>query len=390
MSKDFDIHNNKRTDKIYVSKRFESINPIDENTIKTRQITKVFDVSDFHFFEYLKDYKTIVLRKTEKEREEVKIIVIENWKNVIWISIQRFMVKTWYPKAESFFLRPEEFWKMIDLLKSIEFIDFSSPSHFQITDEELRKNTSELIKLVEKIPNWKVDKETLILLLNKITKDDKISTLISSLSDDEKNLLSTNHIEIKRRRILEELKDRLAKIYHETIWDDSWQKWISTNCWLIWASYIKPIEKQKINITWIMPDYLYPTHDWFVDILEIKLPKDEVIKDDSSSHAGSWIWTTETNKAIWQVVNYLWEIDRQRLEIEKNVLEKYNKKISFLKPRAFILIWNDDLWYKWEENEKIKRDIKLEALKKLNWTLHWIEIITYSELLRRWQTFIWE
>ena len=62
-------------------------------------------------------------------------------------------------------------------------------------------------------------------------------------------------------------------------------------------NYKKPIEKTKINITGIMPDYLFPTLDGFVDVLEIKLPDNEVINKDTS-HPGSWKWTAETNIAI--------------------------------------------------------------------------------------------
>ena len=39
-----------------------------------------------------------------------------------------------------------------------------------------------------------------------------------------------------------------------------------------------------------MPDYLFPTLDGFVDILEIKLPSFEVIEEDVG-HIGSWVWS---------------------------------------------------------------------------------------------------
>ena len=52
--------------------------------------------------------------------------------------------------------------------------------------------------------------------------------------------------------------------------------------------------------------------------MEIKLPDDSVILEDTS-HPGSWKWTSETNKSIGQVVNYLTEIDRLKLEIERNI-----------------------------------------------------------------------
>lgn len=303
----------------------------------------------------------------------------EDWKIIFWkISIEKlaafsnFLVENLSSLKEWKIALSEIEWKQVEVSKK-QMEAFLSSKEWQ--------------EILEEISKSETSSETLLLLLKKISGEEKISTLISWLTEEEKDLLSINHIELQKRRVLEELRDRLTHKFSETSWNDSWQRWISQNCWITWANYLQPIEKEKINITGIMPDYLFPTHDGFVDILEIKLPEDEVIKEDSS-HAGSWVWTTETNKAIGQVVNYLWEIDRLKLEIERNILEKYKKSISLLKPRAYIIIWNDEKWYKWDNDFEIKRKIKLEALRKLNRTLHWIEIITYAELLRRGQSFI--
>ena len=122
---------------------------------------------------------------------------------------------------------------------------------------------------------------------------------------------------------------------------------------------------------------MYPTIDGFVDVLEIKLPKDEVLIEDSS-HKDSWKWTPETNSAIGQVVNYLVEIDRLRFENENKVQNENNKKVFFLKPRAFILIGNSANW----------NNPKKEGLRKLNYYLHNIEVITYKDLFDRGNQFI--
>lgn len=276
--------------------------------------------------------------------------------------------------------------KLFSDIKQIDWIDLSVFEN--INNSSLSsKDISTFLKSVEK---WEIDSALIWLLLNKVSSDEKIIELIKSLSDEEKNQLTLNHEELKKRRTLNELSERFKWDFSETTGDDSWQKWISENYWVTWVNYIQPIEKQKISITWIMPDYLFPTNDWFIDILEIKLPKHEVLKKDDS-HKWSWIWSSEVNKAIWQVINYIWEIDRQCLEIEKEILKVYYKNIRLLKPRAYILIWNDDKWYEEELNAEIRnnmRNEKLDWLRKLNWSLHWIEVITYAELLRRGNTFI--
>lgn len=121
-----------------------------------------------------------------------------------------------------------------------------------------------------------------------------------------------------------------------------------------------------------MPDFLFPTLDGFVDLLEIKLPNAEVLIADSS-HPGSWKWCSETNSAIGQVVNYTGEIDRLRLEIEKCIFEKYGYIISLLRPRSYILIGDSTNWL----------PTKKEALRKMNYALHGITILTYKDLLDR-------
>lgn len=185
--------------------------------------------------------------------------------------------------------------------------------------------------------------------------------------------LSYARIQGERKKIVEELDARLETGgFSETTGDDSWQKWIYRNSWLFGASYKEPIEKTKINIIGVMPDYLFPTLDGFMDILEIKLPDDDVILSDRS-HPGSWKWTPEANIAIGQVVNYLGEIDRLRLEIERNIQIQYGYSVTLLKPRAYILIGDNT---DWDINKK-------EGLRKMNHALHGIEILTYKDLLDR-------
>lgn len=189
--------------------------------------------------------------------------------------------------------------------------------------------------------------------------------------------LTEGHKQLQRKRVIEELENRLQENFLETSGDNNWQAWIYKNNWLFGANYKEPLEKQKINLGGCMPDYLFPTVDGFVDILEIKLPTHDVIKQDSS-HRGSWIWSKDTNKAIGQVVNYLGEIERLRLEIEKNILSAKQGSVSILKPRAYILIGQS---IQWEQDQK-------EGLRKLNGALHGIEVITYTDLLNRGKSFI--
>lgn len=185
--------------------------------------------------------------------------------------------------------------------------------------------------------------------------------------------LSYSRIQNHKRHIIENLKERLKNnTYSETTGDDSWQIWIYRNNWLFGVNYQNPISKAKINISGVMPDFLFPTVDGFIDVLEIKLPNDDVLVADTS-HQGAWKWSKELNEALGQVINYLGEIDRLRLELEKKIKIDDGRELSFLKPRAFILIGDSSSW----------ASTKKEALRKMNHSLHGIEILTYKELIDR-------
>jgi hypothetical protein len=121
-----------------------------------------------------------------------------------------------------------------------------------------------------------------------------------------------------------------------------------------------------------MPDFIYPTADGFADILDIKLPTDDVINEDKS-HAGAWKWSTDTNTAIGQMANYIIDIERLRYEIEKAIKANTGRDVLLLKPRAYILTGNSEKWL----------PAKKEALRKLNSVLHGIEVITYHDLRQR-------
>lgn len=265
-----------------------------------------------------------------------------------------------------------------------------------ISTETLKKLTNEVISRENIVKNGikygsheyiTVEKNKVIIitednkkqLLEQILKKGYSNEFWSLISDSDPELadkLSAGHLQSQRKKVLYELKERLKKAFPETKGPDSWQNWIYGNNWLFGFNYQGSIEKQKINISGVMPDYLFQTVDGFIDILEIKLPDDEVILIDND-HKGSWKWTSETNSAIGQVVNYLSEIDRLKLEIEKNIKTEYKREVSLLKPRAFILIGNSESW----------DVVKKEALRKLNHSLHGIEVITYFDLIQRGETF---
>lgn len=221
-----------------------------------------------------------------------------------------------------------------------------------------------------------VTDKNIVGYLKKILEAGYNEEVWAQLSEDNPDLLtklSISRVQEEKAKVVQEFQRRLSKgDFSETSGEDSWQKWIFKNNWLFGVNYQEPIEKAKINLSGIMPDYLFPTLDGFVDILEIKKPSEQVIIEDTS-HKGSWRWSGAVNKAIGQVVNYLAEIDRMRLDIERKLMSELDIELLILKPRAYILI-GDSL--EWNNTQK-------EGLRNLNSSLHGITVITYRDLYDR-------
>lgn len=210
-----------------------------------------------------------------------------------------------------------------------------------------------------------------------LEQKEKLIQILQSESENQAIQLQKLNQIVKESKIavykekLQELEERLEKNYPETSGDNSWQSWIYKNNWLFATQYAEPLPKSHVGFHNI-PDFLFPTLDGFIDILEIKRPIFEVI-DTDKSHPGSYKWSREANEAVGQVVNYLYEIELHQLEIVKKIEEKYNIRLSAVKARAVILIGQSNKW----------PIGKREALRKLNHSLHCIEVITYTDILRR-------
>jgi len=205
--------------------------------------------------------------------------------------------------------------------------------------------------------------------------------LLRSQIEELENLKNASNI-LFFQQALADLEKRLSSTreFKETSGNNSWQSWMYRNNWLFGTHYQAPIEKQRIGFSSI-PDFLFPTIDGFFDILEIKLPSADVIISDPS-HPGSYRWALKTSEAIGQVVNYLHEIELHQLLIAQNIEREYGKqlgKIFSIKPRAFILIGKKDGW----------TPTKLEGLRKLNYSLHGIEVLTYTDIYARGQQIIY-
>lgn len=261
---------------------------------------------------------------------------------------------------------------------SLNYLSQKMPMHFtydktRLTDSDMRKISKHLPEVFTKITTREHKSEMISRTSQIVTDLGKKRKKLKAEIEDLTTIKNSSNI-ASIISSLGELDERLTngKAYFETKGTNSWQSWLKSHSWIFGVLYNEPFEKQRVGFGNI-PDFLFPTIDGFIDLYEIKLPTEEVIIADSS-HSGSFAWSSTANRAISQCVNYLHEIELHQLELAKRIGDAYNIEVNFLKPRAFVVIGSDS---------KLDTNSKKEALKRLNYSLHGIEVITYDDLKRR-------
>ena len=216
------------------------------------------------------------------------------------------------------------------------FLNLVFPNDFKydktvVSEQQLKQIDKKFPDSIKKLSQKKKNQKAILEETSTIIKRLKTQKrIIKSEIEKLEQIQKESNIFVFKQKI-KELKNRFNKKYSETSGKNSWQSWIYKNNWMFGINYQQPIEKQKINISGSMPDYIFPTIDGFLDILEIKLPSHEVIIKDSN-HAGAYRWSGETNKAIGQVVNYLNDIDLYQLHLKQEIKNTYSLDLSTIKP----------------------------------------------------------
>ncbi len=245
------------------------------------------------------------------------------------------------------------------------------PKSSSLSEKEAKKATANVNAVIDRTAKsskgvGKVAKATADAL--KQAKQDSLE--LKKEVADLRALLNASKLTLYEQD-LEEFKVRLTKNYKETSGKGHWQGWFRGHSWVLGPSYLEPIEKSKVGFEQI-PDFILPTLDGFADILELKLPSHEVIKQDPS-HAGSYFWSSEASKAIGQASNYIHEAEDNRLKLKEKLSELLGIELAFVKPRAFVIIGSDADWSPQQR----------KAFRNLRATLHGVEVLTYSDIQRR-------
>lgn len=217
-------------------------------------------------------------------------------------------------------------------------------------------------------------------ILNDLSSDDKdalnkfLPEYIAKESVSAVNILKATTQIKTLKEIADELKTEIKGSRSES-W---WQSYIHKNILIIQQGYIHAIDKMNISIgTTKFPDFSLITHDGFLDILEIKKPQTELIKEDKSR--SNFYWDSEIARAIIQVENYIENISRHSDTVRSYIKDTFKIELKVVRPRGIILAGDSSKY----SAQKQKDDFRLLSQATKN-----ITFLTYDELVTRLENYI--
>ena len=204
---------------------------------------------------------------------------------------------------------------------------------------------------------------------------------ISELQDDKNGAIITDaeFIELIKANVkstddfyklisiqkMEQGIDRLVKIIdgdysHET----EIQKFLKEHLWMFGNDYAFVAENGVINSENIL-DLMPKNIESYVDIIEVKLPKETLFNYDDSHN--NYYPTSKLTKAISQTQNYIFELEKRTID------EVYQREGDFrvVRPKGIIIFGSGNPLGEGEA----------QYLRILNSSYHNLHILTYQQLL---------
>jgi len=360
--------------KIYVSKVFKLHNNSDE----VRNIKIVFENSQIALIGEIEGAMT--LRMSPNKKQQVLTLVTQDDKKIKRLTFQKFVERKSgdYKSYEenSFTFRGEEFQRILQFLKSINFIDFSNLENFQIEDFSSNQGNKAIVDSSAK---------DVIHFLESIKGEERNELLLKI-----KNNLSKKDIDILlgRKDALEIYKTHLQN----NDWNElEWQIFFEKEDWIFGYGLDYRIMKQydrEVNLSSVgtdnkekvIVDYLMTFTDFTVTV-EIKKPNTQIF-NNSKNRSGSWTLHSTFIDAVTQVLEQKaeWTI----LSQNKDLYNKSGSEKLFQRTRdskSILVIGNKFEFL--NTNNIREREIKQDTFELFRRDSRNLEIITFDELFER-------
>jgi hypothetical protein len=384
MTDQFEIFNNKRPDRTYISPAIDTKNSMTGEIRKIRIVSKVIDSPEEFTFAKIKD--ELVIRVTSKQREELVAKFFEDNRGVFVLTFQKFSFKTGNPYKASFSFIGDEIKKIVDFIHSIIDLPLDDKESIKIDDEKLK----DILLSKEQTRKLFRDNEEILIefLKNDITKADIVTLGYrkKQLSNFEQLLSDSEYFE------------KLKSLYKVKRDERLWQLFFEKNTWIFGygLNYLfnSPLEDKKLEQ--VVSGYDFNSSGKRVDALlktrglinslcfaEIKTPNTDLIKDVKNPYRlECWQISEDLSGAVAQIQKTVQKSIKNistKTEIKDDSGNLTGEQLFLYQPKSILIIGNLKQFI---GDSGINED-KFSSFELFRQNLKSPEIITFDELFER-------
>lgn len=369
----YSIFLNKNPTKIYVSRTFpDEIDVLLDKDVRSKRFVSGV-VDDSSYKEYVTELGSVVIRKTPKERQEIKALVIQESREIIELILQRFSTKNGKPMENSFHFGPNEIDK---LLKIILFIRFGN------------------IEGTEKIHIFEDDQSFRALLdrdvfVNIFMNDPEFIKIVANSNVTSKDIKAIGY----RKKQLEIFTNYLAD---SNINELVWQSFFEDNQWIFGygLSVIATSGLKKEKLEQYVSGFNFMHSGKIADALlktrgalsslclvEIKTPDTPLLKS-STYRADTWMASNDLAGGIAQAQQTVHALNQEihdRVELNDECGYSTGEIVHSYLPKSYLVIGNLG---QFEKEGQINSN-KFRSFELLRRNIISPEIITFDELFER-------
>lgn len=387
---DYDYFQNKRTDRVYLSRSLDAKFPVktEDGQIKElirpfRIVSKIIENHEDHKF--FKDGKEVSLRITPGGRQEIKAKFYEDTRGISTLTIQKYTSETGSPHNTYFTFQGQEIITLFNFIRNIAVLPTKQKGSAKFNDkilEDIVLSKEQAIQLLSE--NQELIDE---IIKNKITKDEIINLGYRKQQLEVFNNLLNDNVFFNKTQ--SELGNNKGK-------EDVWQDFFERNMWIFGygLNYVfnSPLENKKLEQ--VVSGFDFNSAGKRIDALmktrgiinsfcfgEIKTHETKLLKQVKDPYRGEcWAISDELAGAISQIQKTVQKsIKETKIEIKDKTGNLTGEQVFIYQPKSFVIIGNL-LEFKSEKgiNEDKFGSFELFRQNQVN-----PDIMTFDELFER-------
>ncbi len=389
---EYEIFQNKKTDKIYLSRlievktqRVNKEGEVQEVKRPLRIISKILDINENHKF--IKDGKEISLRITPGQRQEIKAKFYEDTRGISSLQIQKYTIKSGTPHNTYFTFTGEEIEKLFYFIKNIALLPIKDSKKARIDDrflEEIILTKAQALKIISEHPE--ISRE---IIENEITKKD-----IVNLGYRKKQLDIFEKL-LKDQHYFNKARENLGTNKRD---EDVWQSFFEINTWILGygLDFVFNASLENTKLEQVVSGYSFNSSGKRIDALlkrkglinslcfvEIKTHKTALLKKVKVPYrTESWAISEDVAGGLSQVQRTIQksiENIKTKTQIKNNEGYLSGEEVFLYQPKSFLIIGTLS---EFKNEEGINED-KFSSFELFRRNIVNPEVLTFDELFER-------